>query len=568
MNKKTSSKLQSEILVSLLQSIQMYLPLIAEEGETREKISVEVLLEKLSEGRMVAPDAVRTTVKLVESFFFRMGWLDPFELEGGRWQFMSFPASLAARSWLSVMGSTDGCWYPPGWWSDEANQETQRKMLRSMEERRLEKSESEQPQPIRMIYVAWALIKLEGRYLLCEREDKKRDGVPHFVMAGGRLNAMDVKQHFPDADQETCLKILQNHDSEKAHQALGSTLVRELEEELGLKQDHFEFDLNKVLRLKPFLKLEGARANHAYTRYEIDLFPIELNFNGLKQLLKMEALMESEEYPLPGRLSWFSADELYQSQKQNQRAFIEAWHQHYSSLEEFHKSIIHHPESFQDESRVDEKIDFPNDPSVAFLIGETGREREVLPSLLDKEIDCLVALAWHRKFGSDYPLQTTKGIQLLRLGWVEIMDPERLQMLLRIQRIMQANDLDLIQSHDRRWFRVSVSSNAIFFNQDLFSYELLRPEPDRWELKLYFEQLDSDLGNIPKTVFVCQLGTEKRFQYLKSVEEGQPSLDIFSEPRREMRKIIDPMTQPCGLRKLVREIQGDLQIVCLPYNPM
>ena len=95
-----------------------------------------------------------------------------------------------------------------------------------------------------------------------------------------------------------------------------------------------------------------------------------------------------------------------------------------------------------------------------------------------------------------------------------------------------------------------------------------RPEPDRWELKLYFEQLDSDLGNIPKTVFVCQLGTEKRFQYLKSVEEGQPSLDIFSEPRREMRKIIDPMTQPCGLRKLVREIQGDLQIVCLPYNPI
>ena len=133
---------------------------------------------------------------------------------------------------------------------------------------------------------------------------------------------------------------------------------------------------------------------------------------------------------------------------------------------------------------------------------------------------------------------------------------------------MHANDLDLIQSYDRRWFRVSVSSDAIFFNQDLFSYELLRPEPDRWELKLYFEQLDSDLGNIPKTFFVCQLGTEKRFQYLKSVEEGQPSLDIFSEPRREMRKIIDPMTQPCGLRKLVREIQGDLQIVCLPYNPM
>ena len=176
MNKKTSSKLQSEILVSLLQSIQVYLPFIAEEGETREKISVEVLLEKLSEGRMVAPDAVRTTVKLVESFFFRMGWLDPFELEGGRWQFMSFPASLAAKSWLSVMGSTDGCWYPPGWWSDEANQETQRKMLRSMEERRLEKSESEQPQPIRMIYVAWARSNSKGVIYFANGRTRKEMG--------------------------------------------------------------------------------------------------------------------------------------------------------------------------------------------------------------------------------------------------------------------------------------------------------------------------------------------------------------------------------------------------------
>ena len=94
---------------------------------------------------------------------------------------------------------------------------------------------------------------------------------------------MDVKLQFPDADQGTCLDILLDHDSEEAHQSLFATLNRELEEELGLKQDHYELETEKIIRLKPYEKLEGARANHAFTCYEIDLFPVELNFNGFKK---------------------------------------------------------------------------------------------------------------------------------------------------------------------------------------------------------------------------------------------------------------------------------------------
>jgi len=556
--------LKSQILVSMMETLQKHLPLIAEEGGVREKVSAEFLSERLSEGGMVAPEAVQAYLKLVENFFFRMGWLDPFELEAGRWQFISFPASLAARSWLAVMGSADGCWYPPGWWSDEANQETQRKMLRSMEERRIGNSGGVQPRPIRMIYVAWALIKLEGRFLLCEREDQSREEVPHFVMAGGRLNAMDVKQHFPDADQGTCLDILLDHDSEDAHQALGATLNRELEEELGLNPGHYRIDHETVLRLKPFEKLEGARANHALTRYEIDLFPVELNFKGLQQLLKMENLMETGEYPLPGRLSWFSADELSHAQKQTQRAFIDAWHQHYPSLLAFGQSLDLHPESFRDQSWVTEKIDFSSDPSLALMVGETGREREVLPQLEDAEMDCLCALAWHRKFGSDHPLQDTSGLQRMRLGWVEVLEPELMQMLLKIQKVMKDEGLDLIQSHNRHWFRASMAPQDIFFHPEFFRYELLMPEPDRWELNLHVAATDSPLGRIPESRFVCRLGSGKRYQYLKSVEEGHPSLDIFSEPKRELRKVIDPLTQPWGLRKLVREVKGKLQMVSNP----
>ena len=79
--------------------------------------------------------------------------------------------------------------------------------------------------------------------------------------------------------------------------------------------------------------------------------------------------MESEEYPMPGRLSWFSADELCQSQKQIISAFIEAWHQHYPSLEEFRQSLNHHHESYQDVPKIVEKIDFPTRTFHCFFSG-------------------------------------------------------------------------------------------------------------------------------------------------------------------------------------------------------
>ena len=558
--------LKSQILVSMMETLQKHLPLIAEEGGIREKVSAEFLSERLSEGGVVAPEAVQAYLKLVEEFYFRMGWLDPFEFERNNWQFVSFPASLAAQSWLAVMSSPDGCWYPPGWWSDEANLETQRKMLKAMEEQRIENSGTQKPQTIRMIYVAWALIKLENCFLLCEREDKERDGIPHYVMAGGRLNASDVKRQFSAVDQKECLKILQTPNSEEAHQALDITLGRELEEEVGLKPEHYSIESQHVLRLNPFHKLEGARANHALTRYEIDLFPITLNFKGLKLLLKMESLMDSEDYTLPGRLNWFSCDELSKTQKQNQRAFIEAWHDHYEDIETFQQSLGHHQNSFEDHYLFQEKVDFSHDPSVPHLVGETGKEKEALLELKDIEIDCLLAMAWHRKFGSDYPLNEPKRLHLLRLGWFEVEDPELVKILLNIQKIWKDAGFDILESHDRDWFRISMNPEDIFFNSELFDYELKVPEPKQWELILYVEQLNTPLGNIPESVFKCQLGTENRYKYLKSVENFEPSLDIFSEPKRELRKTIDPLTQPYGLRKLVREVQGELQMVCIPHD--
>ena len=77
-----------------------------------------------------------------------------------------------------------------------------------------------------------------------------------------------------------------------------------------------------------------------------------------------------------------------------------------------------------------------------------------------------------------------------------------------IQNIWKDAGFDLLESHDRNWFRISMNPEDIFFNSELFDYELKVPEPKQWELILYVEQLNTPLGNIPESVFKCQLGTE------------------------------------------------------------
>ena len=61
-----------------------------------------------------------------------------------------------------------------------------------MEQQRLDNKPKGHPKPIRQIYVAWALIKIDGHLLFCEREDRERENVPHFVLPGGRLNVHDL----------------------------------------------------------------------------------------------------------------------------------------------------------------------------------------------------------------------------------------------------------------------------------------------------------------------------------------------------------------------------------------
>ena len=547
-----------EQIIKILQNILYNLPLIAEEGEYREKISRNELCRILKEQTLVSNDAIKAVVELVELQWAKAGLLDPFELELGNWQFISFPASLGARSWLEVMTDKDGVWFPSGWWADLANTETHRELLLKLEQFLLKGNSSGDPHPIRQVYVAWGLIKLDEHLLFLEREDRTREGIPHFVLPGGRLNIHDLSSNLKGLDSSEYLKILQSVSSQKAIDSLPQALKRELEEELELENS--EYSIGESFNLDPYMKLEGAGANHAYTCYEISLFPISLNLEGFNRLARMNQ---------PISHNWFTLQEAAIAQKGDKRAFIDAWQEHHGrDKEKLLNQLNELPESFEDSFHFSEMVDIPIELGDSFKCGPTGsNERPCFVDLDHDELEILLAMAWHRLHGKNFPLKSRKSVYLSLSGWIEVKDKELLELLKSLQLKLNDSELPLIESYDRNWFRLSVPRENLFFNGEFFTYNLIKPRPDRWDLQLFTEVRDSKMGKLPKIVFTYPLHAENMYLYLKSVENGEEDEEIYSDQNNMMRNHLDPLCKQAGLRKLVRTSSGSREIICSPNNP-
>ena len=545
-----------ELIDKLLQNILENLPLIAEEGEYKDKISRDDLCRILEERTPASHSVIMAVIGMVELQWTKAGLLDPFELKLGNWQFLSFSSSLAARSWLEVMSDKDSYWFSGGWWADHTNSENQRKLLKKIEELRL-KAKGSQAHHIRQIYVAWALIKLDNHLLFVEREDRERVGVPHFVLPGGRLNIHDLSKNIEGLDHFEYLKILQGPSSQKAIDSLPHTLERELEEELGLVSS--EYSIGEVFKLEPYNKLEGAVANHVYTRYEISLFSVSLEFKGFGRLARLDKAMEH---------NWFTFEEVAHAQKGVKQAFIDAWLEHHDrNADKILKQLEELPESFEDSCHFNEMIDIPVELGDPFLCGPTGsNERECLVDLENEELNLLLAMAWHRRHGNDFPIKVKKSISLSLSGWFEVKETKLVELLVTLQKKLNCIELPLIQSHDRNWFRLSVPRENLFFGEEFFTYELKNPRAGGWEIKLFTKVRDSMLGKLPKVGFSYPLHAENMYKYLKSVEKFEEDDDIYNDQDNMMRKHLDPLVRQAGLRKLVRTSRGLRNFICLPNN--
>ena len=255
---------------ALIDAIVSRLPRHSEEGNLPAPVERRELAAQVMAQTGLAEDLVGFALDMVERLLDSLAVLDRHALSRGEWRFVSFPAQLAALSVLSVFADPaqhmvkEYFWHSP---QHDNEQEEQRKWLKFLERNRVGNHAAGQAVPIRYITVAWAFIKLDGRFLLHHREDKTRPDERNYVPVGGRVSPADLQGFSEYREPRALLELLQSPAPVPAV-VLENALLREVEEEAGLSAGHREF-FSLWRSLRPYREIQGARANHGYTQYAI-----------------------------------------------------------------------------------------------------------------------------------------------------------------------------------------------------------------------------------------------------------------------------------------------------------
>ena len=261
-----------------------HLPRHAEEGRLHTVVPRTRLQAALRQNGL-NDEAAIAVLALLERLLDSVAALDRDALRQGDWRFVSFPAQLCALSLLRTLADDEQALLDTHFWEAKSHDneiDAQREVLRALEIRRVIHHRHQAAAPIRPVYVAWALLKLNGRFLLHHREDRHRPELRtgNYVLLGGRANARDL----PDLhDPAALLAALQNVDSSLAQQAATQTLKREMREETGLEAgEDYTFSLWRELPV--YREVEGAGANHAYSEYAFSVYTLNLTPSGLFRL--------------------------------------------------------------------------------------------------------------------------------------------------------------------------------------------------------------------------------------------------------------------------------------------
>jgi 8-oxo-dGTP pyrophosphatase MutT (NUDIX family) len=284
--------------------IQDCLPHYAEEGNQCTSALIEHVTRNVADGARISLETATAFVTLMQRLLDSLALLDRQQLREGRWQFVSFPAQLMANGLICVLADDNQDLLEESYWEQGAHRpediiDEQRTLLRTLETSRVRMHQHQSAEPIRFVYVAWGLIRLDGRFLLHHREDKARRQAGNYVLPGGRLNLTDLPIGSQTA---SVLPHIQRSGSAEALAGLHKTFIREMLEETGLHhQEHYNFRLWRSL--KPYREVEGSRNNHAYTEYLIQVFEVVLTDSGQVALFDQLSAY-------PDRFTWFTVDDL------------------------------------------------------------------------------------------------------------------------------------------------------------------------------------------------------------------------------------------------------------------
>ncbi|KJV05370.1 NUDIX hydrolase [Methylocucumis oryzae] len=381
---------------------------------------VDVLCQQSQRDRAVA----ETVIALLETLLDTLAVLDTDYLQKGEWCWVSFPAQLLALSVLTAWSDSDSRLFASNFWntqgSSNAKKDQQRDMLRAIETRRVEHHAQQAAQPIRYIYVAWSLIKLDGKILLYQREDTRKrfdSQAGDYGLVGGRLNQHDVTGDWllPDL-----LAALQSGDSLPIKTALPVTLQRELHEETGLECGrHYQFKPWRCLR--PFRQVQGSAPNHALTDYHFEVFQIELTLEGYLFLQRQVAQDE--------RLVWFSPKDMLPTQSAKDFPYLHALLADFDNDNaEFEQALTTLPDSFVGQYRFQPQkygLTLPLDYRMPLLAGTLGKEKPLALSLTERQLAILLGLAAHLR-GFEF-IEVEESVIFHPFGWLKLKPCSSLQ---------------------------------------------------------------------------------------------------------------------------------------------
>lgn len=533
------------------QCVYSSLPLHAEEGSQREVTPETVIAATVAVAAGKA--AASAIVQGVRAVFEALALLDTTLLAAGQWAFVSFPASLAARSIILTLATPGQTLVSPHYWEQGSHRpasdvEEQRTLLSIMETRRQRFHPTRNAEPIRTVHVAWGVIKIENRFLMVRRDDKVRNGSGDYVFPGGRLNSSDLP---PESRGHNVLRDLFRVDSALAGESLERTLSRELEEECGLKDDQFQ--LGSPLSLPHFRKVEGAGNQHALSQYNIVVFPVRLIGDGELCLLDHEALF-------PWQFAWFTLTEiLYVTRVDGKKAFVDALHRNNSTTsEELLRTLPNSSVFLYPNARDTDAIDLPASPVGEFLHGKSGKENAVNVSLSECEWGLLLLLGWHSKSLAVRPHSAV--VQLMGNGWIKLLTEDAVKVAEQLVQKLEHEGLPGPMIRGTTYCRLSVDPEHTFFSKELFAFQLPPGDQDQtFTLKL--KRMNTAWGELEAAEVRIEL-TRNMVRVIRSIETSGDvdSRNIKGEDlERQIRGVFKPV-QGIGLRKFIFVSKGGYKL--------
>jgi 8-oxo-dGTP pyrophosphatase MutT (NUDIX family) len=531
------------------------LPLHAEEGSVREIVSENEFLAAMT--RCPGPVDAYTVVQTVRSVFEALAVLDLRLLNEGKWAFVSFPASLAARSILSTLATPSQTLVPFHYWEQGTHRspsvvEEQRTLLKTLETRRQRFHPTKSAQPIRTVHVAWGVIKIGGRFLMVRRDDKLRNGAGDFVFPGGRFNLSDIPS---DQQGPQTLRNLYRIDSDVAAGALNRTLVRELEEECGLLVDHYF--CGQPISLPHYERVEGAGNQHGMTQYNIAVYPISLTDEGQLQLLCIEA-------DQPEQFEWFTLDELLLNQRADgKKAFIDAIRTMETGKAEHLlgglASSIGIDYAYTKET---EAIDLPASHSDQFLSGKTGKESAIAVDLDADMWGLMLLLGWHSK---SLPVSADPSkIQLLGNGWVKLASGDSLAVAEQLSLKLKLAGLPGLILRGGIYCRLQIHPDHVYLGRGLFKYHLPIGDSDL-PITISLAEVVTIWGKLGST----SVGIELPRNMVRVIRSIQSPDDVDTRSikgedlPRQIRGIFQSI-QNIGLRKFIYVEKGSFRLSLAP----